>query len=689
MTKSPGAPARQVDAVTPTTGVRRGGRAWVPVGAAVLALLTVVAYIPGLSGGFIWDDPDYVVNNPTLRTPAGLVTMWTDLFSLPQWYPLVHTTYWLEFQSYRALGLGDPPGLWPVGYKAVNLLLHVATALVLWRVLNGLKIPGGYVAALVFAVHPVHVESVAWITERKNTLSGLFYLLAFWTYWRARESWVAGRESSATRSPDRSAPTRHRRLYGLALALFACALLSKTVTATLPAAVLVVTWWKAGRVEFRRDVLPLLPFFAMGVAMGLVTAYLERHHVGAVGAEWDYAPTAAGELAARTLIAGRAVWFYFGKLVWPVGLAFMYERWTIDSGDWRQWLYPLSAAGVVGGLLALALRRGGGFRAALAAALLFGGTLFPALGFFNVYPHRYAFVADHFQHLASIAITTALCAGGALLARGRPGIGVAVAAVVVAGLGTLTFRQAQTYESELSLWSHTAERSPRQWVAFTNLGKVLHDRGDMAASIAAHERALELAPHVGDTWYNIGAIRATQGRWDDAEAAFRRAAELAGANRPGSAVELDSLIALSRIAVSQRNDLTAAETLLERARALRPEYPLTDYYLAALRERQGRVDEAFDLYVSATERMPAHFESHYNLGLMLLRLNQPVAAADVLRSAVQINPGSAEAWVNLGSAELALGRRERARFAFDQALRLNPGLEPALRGRAASGGAAP
>ena len=689
MTKSPGAPARQVDAVTPTAGVRRGGRAWVPVGAAVLALLTVVAYIPGLSGGFIWDDPDYVVNNPTLRTPAGLVTMWTDIFSLPQWYPLVHTTYWLEFQSYRALGLGDPPGLWPAGYKAVNLLLHVATALVLWRLLNFLKVPGAYAAALVFAVHPVHVESVAWITERKNTLSGLFYLLAFWTYWRARGSWVVGGESRSPRSPDLSAPTRHRRLYWLALALFACALLSKTVTATLPAAVLVVTWWKAGRVEFRRDLLPLLPFFALGVAMGLVTAYLERHHVGAVGAEWDYAPTAAGELAARTLIAGRAVWFYFGKLVWPVGLAFMYERWTLDPGDWRQWLYPLSAAGVVGGLLVLALRREGGCRAALAAALLFGGTLFPALGFFNVYPHRYAFVADHFQHLASIAITTALCASGALLARGRPGLGIAVTAVVVAGLGTLTFRQAQTYESELSLWSHTAERSPQQWVAFTNLGKVLHDCGDMAASIAAHERALELAPHVGDTWYNIGAIRATQGRWDDAEAAFRRAAELAGANRPGSAVELDSLIALSRIAVSQRNDLTAAERLLERARALRPEYPLTDYYLAALRERQGRVDEAFDLYVSSTERMPAHFESHYNLGLMLLRLNQPVAAADVLRSAVQINPGSAEAWVNLGSAELALGRRERARFAFDQALRLNPGLEPALRGRAASGGAAP
>lgn len=675
MKKSPGAPARQVDARGPAGPFPWRG-AWAVVGlAALLAAVTAVAYAPGLRGGFIWDDPDYVVNNPTLRTPGGLVTMWTNIFSLPQWYPLVHTTYWVEFQAYRGLGLGETPGLWPPGYKATNLVLHIATALLLWRLLRVLAVPGAYLAAFIFAVHPVHVESVAWITERKNTLSGLFYVAAFLVYWKWRFA-------------PADSPRPERAQYLVAVALFACALLSKTVTATLPAAVLVVTWWKAGRIDLRRDVRPSIPFFVLGIAMGSVTAYLERHLVGAVGAEWDYAPTAAGEFAARLLIAGRAAWFYIGKLVWPADLAFMYERWAVDAGDWRQWLYPAAAAVVVAALLALALRRGGGFRAALAAALLFGGTLLPALGFFNVYPHRYAFVADHFQHLASIAVTTGLSAGLVLLLRRRPTpIAVAGGAVVLA-LSILTFRQAQTYESERTLWTHTVARSPGQWVAHTNLGKVLHDAGEIDASIAAHERALKLAPHVGDTWYNVGAIRASQQRWDEAEHAFRRAAELAGANRPGSAVQLDALIALSRIAVSQRNDLAAAEQLLEQARALRPEYPLTDYYLAGLRDRQGRVDEAFDLYVTATERMPAHFESHYNLGLMLLRLNQPVAAAEVLATAVGINPRSAEAWTNLGSAELALGRRERARFAFERALQISPALEPALRGRAAAVGEA-
>lgn len=659
--------------------------AW--VWAIVLCIVTVIAYAPSLGGGFIWDDPDYVVNNPNLRDLGGLWSIWTNIFSLPQWYPLVHTTYWIEFHVYRAAGLGDPPGLWPMGYKLVNLALHIATALMLWRLLCRLAVPGALLAAFVFAVHPVHVESVAWITERKNALSGFFYMAAFLAYCHAGfGSRVPGFE---TEQPQAQPPVRDPKpetrtpAYMLALALFACALLSKTVTATFPAAVLVVIWWKNGRIGWR-DIRPLIPFFILGAAMGSVTSYLERHHVGAVGAEWTHAPTLAGEIAARTLIAGRAVWFYLGKLIWPSGLAFMYEKWSVAPGVWWQWMYPIAA---VVGMVALFLARRRIGRAPLAAALLFVGTLFPALGFFNVYPHRYAYVADHFQHLASIAVTTGICSVLAMLfARKRwpaspAGAPVALAVLLVGVLATLTFRQSRVYLSEESLWLDTERKSPNAWIVYTNLGKIFADKpGGVDRAIAYHEKALALAPNVPDTWYNVAAIRAQQQRYDEAKAAFARAIELAVKNRPGSAVQLDSLLGMGRIAMTHDNDPATAERYFLEARRVSPDYPLTHLYYAILLEHTGREVEAFEEYVTATERMPANFDAHYNLGNMLMRLRQYPQAADMFLKAVQIRPGSAEAWTNLGAATLQRGDRARAKLAFEEALRINPQLEPARRG---------
>ena len=317
--------------------------------ALLLVGLTAGAYIPAMSGGFIWDDDDYVQDNLTLRSLEGLGQIWFQPGATRQYYPLVHTTYWLEYRLW---------GLDPTGYHVVNVILHALSAVLVWRLLIRLKVSGAWAAAALFALHPVHVESVAWITERKNALSGAFYLGAAWAYLRYEEA----------HSP---------RLYWAALFLFAAALLSKTVTCTLPAALLLVLWWK-GQTPMRRTAVALVPFFALGAAMSGMTVWMEKHSVGAWGPEWDLS------LVERGLIAGRALWFYAAKLLVPLNLTFIYPRWAIDATAVWQYLYPIGALGVGALLWAFRERLG---RGPLTGVLFFAGTLTPALGFFQLLPH--------------------------------------------------------------------------------------------------------------------------------------------------------------------------------------------------------------------------------------------------------------------------------------------------------------
>ncbi len=359
-------------------GSLKGRRA---VAALVLIVATLAAYVPAMQGGFIWDDDDYVTDNAALRSLAGLAAIWLQPGAVPQYYPLTFTSLWLDYQLW---------GVAPAGYHVVNVLLHGTNAVLVWLVLRRLALPGAWLAAMVFALHPVHVESVAWITERKNVLSGAFYLGALLAYLR-----FAGLGAPA-------AEAERWRSYALAVALFVCALLSKTVTCTLPAVILLLLWWKRGRVT-RAEASATVPLFVVGACLALVTIWMERTHVGAQGAAWLLSPID------RALIAGRAVWFYAATLAWPHPLTFVYPRWEIDAGAWWQYLFPLAAAAVTA-LLFFARARIG--RGPLVAVLCFGVTLAPALGFVDVYPMRYSFVADHYQYLASVAVDRA---------GGRPG----------------------------------------------------------------------------------------------------------------------------------------------------------------------------------------------------------------------------------------------------------------------------
>jgi tetratricopeptide (TPR) repeat protein len=463
---------------------------WRPIALALaLAGLTLAAYLPALRAQFVWDDNDYVTANTNLRDAAGLGRIWTDVQSNWQYYPLVFTTFWAEYHAW---------GLNPAGYHLDNILLHAAAAIVLWRLLLCLGLPAPWLAATIFAVHPAEVESVAWVTERKNVLCGVFYLSAMLVYFGGYERGKRG-----------------ERAYWLALGLFACAMFSKTVAATWPVAVLIILWWKNGRLR-RKDVWPLLPFVLIGLVLGLLTAMLERNQVGAGGKDWDLT------VADRCIIAGRAVWFYALKAIVPLRLAFIYPKWDLNTGRAMQAIIAASAAVVLIVLLILHRRIG---RGAGAAVLLFVVTLLPALGFVNTYPMRYSFVADHFQYLAIIALIVPVavvlhrcCGRGALL--------------LILPLMALTWRQAEIYRNPVTLWTDTVAKNGGSWMAHANLGQAWQAEGRMDLAEREYRLAAADAPDEVEVWWKLGAFIADQGRLTEAEPLFRHALEIDPTYKP-------------------------------------------------------------------------------------------------------------------------------------------------------------
>ena len=500
----------------------------------------LVVYTPALRAGFIWDDDAYVTDNETLRDLDGMTRIWFEPSSLPQYYPVVHTSFWVEHK------------LWeyePFGYHLVNVLLQFVAALLAWRLLVRLEVPGAPLAAAIFALHPVHVESVAWVTERKNVLSGVFYLAAFLTYLRFDPL-----------RPEAPGP-RARGPYLASLVLFALALGSKTITASLPAAIVVVMWWRTGRIEAGR-LLPLAPMFAMGAGMGLWTTWLEASHVGATGADWSLT------FGGRCIVAGRALWFYLAKLAWPSGLAFIYPRWEVDPTRWMQWAAPAAAVGLA---LALWLARGRLGRGPLAAALLFAGTLFPALGFLNVYPHRFSYVADHFQYLASLAPIALFAAATARASRRMPRAAAQAAAILLcAALGARSWQQAHVYHDRETLWRATIEENPDSFLAHDSLGNILLRRGELERALHHYRIAIAIRPDDVAAANNLAWALATapDERLRDGPRSVELAERAAQATQFGAPMVLDTLAAAYAEVGRFGDAVTMAERAVQAARLM-------------------------------------------------------------------------------------------------------------------------
>jgi tetratricopeptide (TPR) repeat protein len=536
--------------------------------AGLLAGLVLIAYLPAYGAGFVWDDDFYVYANATLRDWAGLVSIWVDPFATPQYYPLVHTSFWLEYRL-----AGTSPHL----YHFTNVVLHAANAVLLWRVLARLAVPGGWIIAAVFALHPVQVESVAWITERKNVLSALFYLWAALTYLRFAALADAG--------------TVDRRLLAGTWLLYVAALLSKSVTASLPAALLLVLWWKRGTL-LRRDWVTLAPMLLAGAAAGLLTMWLEREHVLAQGPEWDFS------FVDRILIAGRALWFYAAKLVWPQDIAFIYPRWVIDAGAAWQYLYPLAAIALVAALFALRGRIG---RGPLTAILFYGGTLFPALGFFNFYPMRYSFVANHFQYLACVGLIALVVAPIAECLQHAHAEGRwqrIFAAPILAVLASLTWWNTLAYTDIETLWRDTLAKNPGAWMAHHNLGMELDADGRHEEAKAHYRAAVDLKPTHFRAHHKLGRSLAREGRLDEAIVHFETAIRLAPGER-----QFHSSLGEAHL---RRGDFAAAEKSFRRVLEPPFEHAGTRVKLARALVGQGRVQEARAALGEALRIEPGH-----------------------------------------------------------------------------------
>ena len=599
-------------------------------GIAIFACIVLV-YLPSLSAEFIWDDNDYVTENSALRRLDGLWRIWSDPRATPQYYPLVFTTFWIEHHLW---------GLDPRGYHLVNVLLHAANAVLIARVLQQLRVPGAWLAAILFGLHPVHVESVAWVTERKNVLSAFFYLLAL----RQLLSWqgfsrVPLAANAAPPGESRSA-THH---YVLGAALFVAALLSKSVTCSLPAVVLLILWQRGGRLP-RRDALLLFLLFVIGLAFALHTAWLERAHVGASGTGFEWT------LAQRVLIAGRALWFYAGKLVWPVDLAFMYPRWPIDTTSPLAWCIAISVA-LVPLLLAM---RGRGLRAPLIAVLYFGGTLVPALGFFSIYPMRYYYVADHYQYLASLGLISigAVALTGAKTRRRLATARVAVLVVVLGGLAYLTWQRQSVFQNSKALWTDTLAKNPTSMAAHIHLGRLASSAGDLIRAEQYFRDGLRLRTddfetHVFET--NLGVSLSAQRRYPEAiemfEAALRRV--------PNYFEALNGL----GVVAGRQGHVETAISLLRRALAEQPHSVAVRLNLATALAQSGQREQAERELRQALQEDPTAVLTYCMLAQVLAQSGRLAEAEQAARTAVRLDPKFATAGKLLEQIERDLGRR--------------------------------
>ena len=691
----------------------RGAAAWLGAfseqdgpAALALALLVVVSYFPALQGGFVWDDVIFA-EEPVIQSPGALRSIWfapADIKNEGHYWPLVYTSFWLEHRLW---------GLQPAGYHAVNLFLHLLNCLLLWRLLLRLQVPGALLIAAVFAVHPLHVESVAWIIERKDVLSALFYLGAVLAWLRFVALERVGH-------------------YLLVALLFAAGLLSKSVVVTLPLALLVVQWWRGGRVT-RVDLLRVAPLMVLGVA---ITAADLAFYRGREVLELGYT------LAERMLIAGRALWFYAGKLVWPLELAVIYPLWEIDARSVAGWAYVVAAAGFALALWLLRERIG---RGPLAGALYFALTLAPVLGFVDYGYMQFSFVADRFQYLAGIGVLAVLlgaaahgvgklpaagrvAVGATGRARAEPGAraapevraaaprlvryaqwlrrgawGLAVAVVVL--LGALTWRQAGIYRDEIALFSHIVAHNPAARDAHLNLGSALFEADRMEEGLAASRIAAEQRPESAGALANVGRALVYFERFTEAEEHLRRALELdrrsttahqnlaEALRKQGrhleavesyrAVLELDAGFALAYAgmgtALYEVRRYPGALAALEQALALQPELAkraALRLFMGRAARELGRFEVAVEHFQRAAELDPDNVEPLLDLARVRRRQQRDHEAEALLDRARELRPRDPAALHAVAEALRTQGRVEEAIAGYRAVLEINPEFAP-------------
>ncbi len=634
--------------------------------ALLLIAFVFIAYAQVFGAGFIWDDESHLTQNPCVVGPLGLKEIWTTTQAV--YYPLVLTTFWALHKLF---------GLSPLPYHLLNISFHVASAILLWRILQVLRVRGAWLGAALWALHPVMVQSVAWVTELKNTQSCVLYLLSilFFLKWEDQGEAVS-------RSPQRRTRDRRSSVFALSLLFFLLATLSKTSVVMLPFVLALCVWWMRGRIRWR-DTLALAPFALISAVASAWTIWEQRFHARAVGPDW------VQTFPERLIIAGKAIWFYLGKLVWPHPLIFIYPRWgDVDSSKVVAYL-PLLAA--IAGLLALWFIHAKWGRALSFAAAYYVVSLFPVLGFFSVYFFRYSFVSDHFQYLASMGPLALIGAGiatllgrfcetradfvshpdavprsGSIIAtpRRRLVLSAGLCGILLVSIGFLTWRQTAEYRDLFALYTATLQKNPDCWMAHYNLGIVLSEQGEADQAIDHYRRAVALRPDYAEAHYNLGRLLVEHGQLADAIAHYERAAAI----NPADA-EAQNNLGVTLFGIGRTDDAIAH---YQKALEIRPDYAEASCNLANAFIAKDDFDGAIARYTACLAVIPDQEEARYNLASALLRRGRTDEAIIQYQKVLQMNPESADAHANLGIAWLANGRVRDAMEEYTKALQISP-----------------
>jgi tetratricopeptide (TPR) repeat protein len=590
----------------------------------ILILFVILTYTPVWQTGFIWDDDAHLTANPCIVGPLGLKEIWTT--SAADICPLTLTTFWVEHALW---------GLAPLPYHLVNVLLHGACALLLWRILRSLRVQGAWLGAALWALHPVAVESVAWITEMKNTESGLFFLLSilfFVRRLRAKEL--------------KNGPTGGGWNYALTLLFAALAMASKSSTVILPVVLCLCAWWMEGRWRWR-NVVSVVPILLMSIAASALSIWTQGLALatGVTDSQW------VRTWPERLTTAGDAVWFYLGKLLWPHPLITIYPRWQIDAGQWVSFL-PLLAVIVI--LAIFWFKRELWSRACFFAFAYFMAALLPVLGLIDNPIFRFSLVFDHLQYLASIG---PLALAGTGLARfsdfaipKKPWLQSSLCAGLLLILGMASWQRTWVYQSQETLWTDTLAKNPNTWFGRSNLGVVLFQKGQVDEAVAQYQKALEINPNYVAAHYNLGNALFQKGQLDEALAQYQKAVEI-NPNDAEAHVNLGN-------ALFQNEQLDAALAQFQKAIEINPNDAETHYNLGNALFQKGQLDEAVAQFQKALEIDPNSFATHYNLGGALFQKGQLDDAITQFQEVLRLKPDFSPAQANLAKVQALVRERE-------------------------------
>ena len=562
------------------------------------------AYLPALGAGFVWDDEPLITANPLLRSLSGLAEIWSGARTA-DYFPLTNTIFWIEYHLF---------GVHAAGYHALNIFLQSANALLVWAVLRRLEIPGAWLAGLIFGIHPVHAESVAWISELKNLLSMFFFLVSLLCFFEIEEK----RAFSSSVA------------YVASLCFFLFALLSKTHVVFLPVVILLCAWWrrssslerndgaggrqvaKRASPHFHREMIRIWPFFLVAIALGLLTLWFQSRGIGEE-------EIVLGSFGRRFANAGMAVWWYAGKVFAPIRLMNVYPSWRFDSPRLVEWL-PLLA--LIGVMLILWRWRNRWTRSLLFAFAYFVVALLPVLGLLRMaYARSGTLVADHFQYFADISLIALFSAGVARLLDSRPRwikiVTGAVVTLLLGAIGSYTWARTEIYRNEETLWQDNFSKNPDAWQGHNRIGQLFFDKGKFAEAAQHFKRATELKPEIPDNYNSLGLAYCRLEQFDEGIVEYRKALQLKG-KKPSAAKSAGVATMRTNLAnaltLTANNLIDSARVLFEQGAAIAAE--------ADRKTAMERYEEAISEYEKALELEPQHPAIHRNLGLVLIRLGR-------------------------------------------------------------------